>query len=167
MLSRMPPIPAYVLFGPGYGDIIANKVRRINALRQLIPDIGARRAGLYELLYYMEFTAFQAFERIFMDELSAEDRIKLIDNRNGVANSVDLTNYTFSYLYRTFTPKAAAAAAMPRAVAELLPTAGYNPAALGYNMAEIRKQYPLPPMEGGRRKTRNRKTRRRTRKNRK
>jgi hypothetical protein len=162
----MPPIPAYVLFGPGYGDIIANKVRRINALRQLIPDVGARRAALYELLYYMEFTAFEAFERIFRDELSAEDRIKLIDNR-GRVNSVDLANYTFSYLYRTFTPKMAAAAAMPRAVAELLPTAGYNPAALGYNIEEIRKQYPLPPMEGGKRKTRNRKARKRSRKNRK
>lgn len=160
----MPPIPSYVLFGPGYGEIRNDKLRRITELRQLIPDVGGRRAILYELLYYMEFTAFVTFERIFRDELSAEDRIKLIDNRNGVASTVDLKNYIFSYLYRTFTPKAAA---MPRAVAELLPTAGYNPAALGYNMEEIRKQYPLPPMEGGRRKTRNRKARKRSRKNRK
>ncbi len=151
----MPPIPPSVLFG---SDAYGADVDKINIIKSLLTYISdpAKHYKLYEFLYYMRYDLFTQFVDIF-PKLSESDRKKLIDNIGGRNESVDLDNYTFSYLFRTFTPKAAMPA-MSREVAGLMPTPGYNPNALGYReaMEEIKKVFPLPPLSGGRRKTRNR-----------
>ncbi len=159
----MPPTPAEVLFGSNDYYARDDKINRIKNLWKYIPDVDGRHYKLYEFLYHMRYDLFRQFENIF-PMLSEVDRNTLIDNRGRGLGSVDLKDYTFSYLLDTFIPKAAIPA-MSREVAGLMPTPGYNPNALGYReaMEEIKKAFPLPPLSGGRRKTRNRNRKRKTR----